>query len=216
MLNALVERAMQRARDLSAKRQALGHTSVKLYDTSTMRHAHGTSHCESYSKLEAMTLNDNPCFVVTYMNLPDPQTVYADLYYARGQAKNFIKQFKCDLAADRTSYTTFLANCMRFDPPLRGLCLAPTIPSAYRTDSCPAHDRHSQNVQGRYPGQINTSIARYCTCRQPIRSASAPHHDRTHVSGQNNCRQFLQLPTRRQARRQFAHTLHPVTVHMPA
>ena len=47
------------------------------------------------------------------MNLPEPHTVYTELYCALGQAENFIKQVKCDLAADRTSCTTFLANCLR-------------------------------------------------------------------------------------------------------
>jgi len=51
--------------------------------------------------------------VVTSMRLPEPQAIYADLYCARGQAENFIKHVKCDLASDRTSCTTFLANCMR-------------------------------------------------------------------------------------------------------
>ena len=64
-------------------------------------------------KAEVMALGDNPRFVVTSMNLPEPQTVYTDLYCVRGQAENFIKQVKCDLASDRTSCTTFLANCMR-------------------------------------------------------------------------------------------------------
>jgi hypothetical protein len=32
---------------------------------------------------------------------------------ARGQAENYIKHLKDDLAADRTSCTSFLANCMR-------------------------------------------------------------------------------------------------------
>ena len=60
-----------------------------------------------------MALGDNPRFVVTSLQAPDPQTVYAELYCARGQAENFIKHLKCDLASDRTSCTTFLANCMR-------------------------------------------------------------------------------------------------------
>jgi hypothetical protein len=64
-------------------------------------------------KAEVMALGDNPRFVVTSLDLPDPHTVYIELYCARGQAENFIKQVKCDLAADRTSCTTFLANCMR-------------------------------------------------------------------------------------------------------
>lgn len=64
-------------------------------------------------KAEVMALGDNPRFVVTSMELPEPHTVYTELYCARGQAENFIKQVKCDLASDRTSCTTFLANCMR-------------------------------------------------------------------------------------------------------
>ena len=58
-------------------------------------------------------LGDNPRFVVTSLLRPDPYTVYTDLYCARGQAEHFIKSVKCDLAADRTSCTTFLANAIR-------------------------------------------------------------------------------------------------------
>lgn len=39
--------------------------------------------------------------------------LYEDIYCARGQAENYIKYLKDDLAADRTSCTSFLANCMR-------------------------------------------------------------------------------------------------------
>jgi hypothetical protein len=105
---------MQRARALVTTRQALGETvSVKLYDE--FDYAAGSWHklFRVVLKAEVMALGDNPRFVVTSMNLPEAQTVYADLYCARGQAENFIKQVKCDLAADRTSCTTFLANCMR-------------------------------------------------------------------------------------------------------
>ena len=59
-----------------------------------------------FAASEVMALGDNPRFVVTSMQLPDPETIYADLYCARGQAENFIKQVKNDLAADRTSCTT--------------------------------------------------------------------------------------------------------------
>ena len=114
VLNRLAEPVMQRARALAAAREALGETaSIKLYDE--FDYAAGSWHkpFRVVLKAEVMALGDNPRFVVTSMNLPEPQTVYADLYCARGQAENFIKQVKCDLAADRTSCTTFLANCMR-------------------------------------------------------------------------------------------------------
>jgi Transposase DDE domain. len=114
VLHRLAEPVMQRARALAATQQALGEAaSVKLYDE--FDYAAGSWHkpWRVVLKAEVMALGDNPRFVVTSMNLPEPQTVYADLYCARGQAENFIKQVKCDLAADRTSCTTFLANCMR-------------------------------------------------------------------------------------------------------
>lgn len=114
VLNRLAEPAMERARALATTRQSLDEeVSVKLYDE--FDYAAGSWHkpFRVVLKAEVMALGDNPRFVVTSMNLPEPQTVYADLYCARGQAENFIKQVKCDLAADRTSCTTFLANCMR-------------------------------------------------------------------------------------------------------
>src|SRR5205809_4174725 len=52
-------------------------------------------------------------FVVTSIEAPTPQRIYEELYCGRGQAENLIKQLKSDLASDRTSCTTFLANFMR-------------------------------------------------------------------------------------------------------
>jgi len=64
-------------------------------------------------KAEVMALGERPRFVVTSLEAPDSQCVYEQLYCARGQAENWIKQIKTDLASDRTSCTTFLANFMR-------------------------------------------------------------------------------------------------------
>ena len=108
------EPAMQQARALYAQRQSLGEdTSVRLYEE--FHYGAGSWHkpFRVVVKAEVMALGDNPRFVMTSLDLPDPHTVYTELYCARGQAENFIKQVKCDLAADRTSCTTFLANCMR-------------------------------------------------------------------------------------------------------
>jgi len=114
VLHRLAESTLQQARALYTQRQAFGeHAPIRLYDE--FQYAAGSWH-QPYRvilKAEVMALGDNPRFVVTSMNLPEPQMVYAELYCARGQAENFIKQVKCDLAADRTSCTTFLANCMR-------------------------------------------------------------------------------------------------------
>lgn len=56
---------------------------------------------------------DNERFVVTTLRSPTPQAIYQQEYCARGQAENWIKQVKCDLKSDRTSASTFLANCAR-------------------------------------------------------------------------------------------------------
>ncbi|MGH8630041.1 MAG: IS1380 family transposase, partial [Burkholderiales bacterium] len=55
----------------------------------------------------------NPRFVVTSLSDPSPEALYRDLYCARGQDENFIKAVKNDLASDRTSDHTFLANHLR-------------------------------------------------------------------------------------------------------
>lgn len=115
VLNRKAEPALQQARNLYAQHQRLdaNSSSVRLFDD--FSYAAGSWHkpLRVILKAEVMALGDNPRFVVTSLDLPDSQTVYTKLYCARGQTENFIKHLKCDLAADRTSCTTFLANCMR-------------------------------------------------------------------------------------------------------
>jgi hypothetical protein len=64
-------------------------------------------------KAEVMALGDNPRFVVTSLDDPTPEILYAELYCARGQDENFIKMMKNDLASDRTSDCRFAANHLR-------------------------------------------------------------------------------------------------------
>jgi hypothetical protein len=64
-------------------------------------------------KAEVMARGDNPRFVVTSLTEPTPELLYKDLYCARGQDENFIKAVKNDLASDRTSDHSFLANHLR-------------------------------------------------------------------------------------------------------
>ncbi len=64
-------------------------------------------------KAEVMALGENTRFIVTSLPGLDAQMLYEDIYCARGQAENYIKHLKNNLAADRTSCTRFLANCMR-------------------------------------------------------------------------------------------------------
>lgn len=81
-------------------------------------------------KAEVMDLGDNPRFVVTTLDEPTPECLYRDLYCARGQDENFIKMVKNDLASDRTSDSTFLANHMR----LFFSCAAYVLHHALRTE----------------------------------------------------------------------------------
>ena len=81
-------------------------------------------------KAEVMSLGENPRFVVTSLDLPTPESLYRDLYCARGQDENFIKMVKNDLASDRTSDHTFLANHMR----LFFSCAAYVLHHALRTE----------------------------------------------------------------------------------
>ena len=81
-------------------------------------------------KAEVMSIGDNPRFVVTSLRLPTPENLYRDLYCARGQDENFIKQIKNDLASDRTSDHRFQANHMR----LFFSCGAYVLHQALRTE----------------------------------------------------------------------------------
>ena len=60
-----------------------------------------------------MALGENTRFIVTSLPGLDAGMLYEDIYCARGQAENYVKHLKDDLAADRTSCTCFRANCMR-------------------------------------------------------------------------------------------------------
>lgn len=114
VLDRYANPVLQRARILHARRSAFGETgSVRLYEEFQYAAGSWNKQFRVILKAEVMALGDNPRYVVTSLDLPEPQTVYADLYCARGQSENFIKYMKCDLASDRTSCTTFLANCMR-------------------------------------------------------------------------------------------------------
>ncbi|MFT5535063.1 MAG: hypothetical protein ACI8WM_000139 [Burkholderiaceae bacterium] len=64
-------------------------------------------------KAEVMALGQNSRFIVTSLPGLDASTQYEEIYCGRGQTKNYIKYLKGDLAADRTFYTSFLANRLR-------------------------------------------------------------------------------------------------------
>jgi hypothetical protein len=64
-------------------------------------------------KAAVLGAGDTPRFVVTALEAPPSQGLYADLDGARGHGEHAIKAVQTDLHSDRTSATRFLANAMR-------------------------------------------------------------------------------------------------------
>jgi Transposase DDE domain group 1 len=67
------------------------------------------------AKAEHLPKGPNPRFVVTSLDAGtiDARTLYEDVYCARGEVENRIKEQQLDLFADRTSATTMKANQLR-------------------------------------------------------------------------------------------------------
>jgi Transposase DDE domain group 1 len=66
-------------------------------------------------KAEHLAKGPNPRFVVTSLGAAeiDARTLYEDIYCARGEMENRIKEQQLDLFADRTSAATMRANQLR-------------------------------------------------------------------------------------------------------
>jgi hypothetical protein len=65
------------------------------------------------ARIEATTLGLDIRYVVTSLTHGSPEWLYDSLYCARGQAENLIKLHKTQLASDRTSCRSPLANQVR-------------------------------------------------------------------------------------------------------
>jgi hypothetical protein len=65
------------------------------------------------ARIEATTLGLDIRFVVTNLAYGSPEWIYDSLYCARGQAENLIKLHKTQLASDRTSCRSAVANQVR-------------------------------------------------------------------------------------------------------
>jgi hypothetical protein len=67
----------------------------------------------AYARIEATSLGLDIRYVVTSLAAGSAEHIYDTLYCARGQAENLIKMHKGQLASDRTSCRSPLANQMR-------------------------------------------------------------------------------------------------------
>ena len=98
---------------VAAQSQDVVPTAVRLFDEFTYKARSWPRAWRVLLKAEVMALGENTRFIVTSLPGLDAGMLYEEIYCARGQAENYIKHLKDDLAADRTSCTSFLANCMR-------------------------------------------------------------------------------------------------------
>lgn len=114
-LLAMAEPTRLRAIDLwiAAQSQDVVPNAVRQFEEFTYKARSWPKAWRVLLKAEVMALGENTRFIVTSLPGLDAGTLYEEIYCARGQAENYIKHLKHDLAADRTSCTSFLANCMR-------------------------------------------------------------------------------------------------------
>lgn len=116
-LDRLGESLMQEAKAVHAYRQHLAKgeaiSNTRLFGEFEYAAGSWPQAFRVIHKAEVMDLGDNPRFIVTSLDLPSPEIAYTQLYCARGNDELYIKELKRDLACDRTSDSSFLANCMR-------------------------------------------------------------------------------------------------------
>lgn len=111
--------AMEKARALHAYRSLLLKAneaqpeSIRIFEEYEYAAGSWPQAFRTILKAEVMDVGDNPRFIVTSMENISPEIAYQELYCDRGNDERYIKELKNDLACDRTSNSSFLANCMR-------------------------------------------------------------------------------------------------------
>ena len=112
--NKVLQRLVQAEAEALEQRWAAASGDVMRAYTGT-RYAAGTwsRHRRVVARIEATYQGLDTRYVVTNINHCGAQWVYDGLYCARGQAENLIKRHKSQLASDRTSCRSPLANQMR-------------------------------------------------------------------------------------------------------
>jgi uncharacterized metal-binding protein len=123
--SVLIEKLALALADARARRCLSGAASVRVFSEFEYRTQTSWSRCRRViGKAEVMAAGDNPRFVVT--NLPAngfkgeedrerfvPQRLYEELYCARGDMENQLKQQVLDLRADRLSTHHLASNQLR-------------------------------------------------------------------------------------------------------
>jgi hypothetical protein len=106
------------------------------------------------ARVEATTLGLDIRFVVTNIDHGSAEWIYDSLYCARGEAENLIKLHKSQLASDRTSCRSAIANQVR-------LALAAFCPEADLIHGLPGALAHSdRDRRGNRPRRQSPSLPR--------------------------------------------------------
>lgn len=112
--NATLDAQVFTATDAACVKRALGKLDIVRDYTETQYAAKSWSHPRRVvARIEATRKGLDVRYVVTNIAHCAPQWLYDSLYCARGQAENHIKWHKRQLASDRTSCRSPLANQMR-------------------------------------------------------------------------------------------------------
>src|SRR5207342_2213428 len=82
------------------------------------------------ARIDATKLGLDIRFVVTSLDVGSAEWIYDSLYCARGQAENLIKLHKTQLASDRTSCRSAIANQVRLAPHTAAYWLMLTVRDA--------------------------------------------------------------------------------------
>jgi hypothetical protein len=112
--NRVLHRLVDEAADDIRTRRALEHKPVLRGFTETQYAAKSwKNERRACARIEATALGLDIRFVVTNIAKGSPEHIYDVIYCARGQAENLIKMHKSQLASDRTSCRSPIANQVR-------------------------------------------------------------------------------------------------------
>jgi hypothetical protein len=112
--NAVLDRAVDEVADDIRTRRALDQKPcLRGFAETRYRAKSWNTERRACARIEATTKGLDIRFVVTSLQAGSAQQIYETVYCARGQAENLIKLHKAQLASDRTSCRSPLANQMR-------------------------------------------------------------------------------------------------------
>jgi hypothetical protein len=112
--NAVLARAVEAsADDIRTRRAETNNPCLRGYTETRYRAGSWKAERRACARIEATTLGLDIRFVVTSLASGSAEFIYDTLYCQRGQAENLIKLHKAQLASDRTSCRSPLANQMR-------------------------------------------------------------------------------------------------------